>query len=272
METIYIDRLFILNLIIDYLILLGTARVCGLMLRRWRYLFGALLGAAYAAMSVIPSLVFLTLLPLKLAVGIAMAVIAFGKEKRILRCTLVFFAVSALFGGAVWAISVQSGSNLKSLVYIPVSMPILVLSFAVIYGALSLVFRRTLKGADKKVFDVRIEFMGRCVQLRALSDSGNSLYDPLTNCEVIICSAESLAPIFAERTELLKSGNAADIITVPEFAGRLRLIPYCAVGTASGLLPAFRPDSVTVDGVLRDDLIAAISPTAICGDGFDCII
>lgn len=272
METIYIDRLFILNLIIDYLILLGTARVCGLMLRRWRYFFGALLGAAYAAASVIPRLVFLTLLPLKLAVGILMSVIAFGKEPRLMRCTLVFFAVSALFGGAVWAISVQSGANLRGLVYIPVSMPVLVLSFAVIYGALSIVFRRALKSAEKKVFDVRIEFMGKCVQLRALSDSGNTLYDHLTNCEVMICSAESLAPVFAERAELLKSSNAADIITAPEYSGRLRLIPYCAVGTDSGLLPAFRPDEITVDGKARDDLIVAISPTAICGDGFDCII
>lgn len=272
METIYIDRLFILNLIIDYLILLGCAKVCGLMLRRWRYFFGALFGALYAALSILPRLVFLTLLPFKLASGIIMAVIAFGKEKRILRCTLVFFAVSALFGGAVWAISVQSGANLRSLVYIPVSMPVLVLSFAIIYGALSLVFRRTVKNADKEVSDVRIEFMGRTVQLRALSDSGNSLYDPMTSSEVMICSADSLAPLFSEHTEILKSENAADIITVPEFAGRLRLIPYSAVGTASGLLPAFRPDSVTVDGALRDDLVVAISPTAICGDGFDCII
>ena len=272
METIYIDRLFILNLIIDYLILLGSAKVCGLMLRRWRYFFAALFGAAYAALSVLPRLVFLTLLPFKLAAGIIMAVIAFGKEKRILRCTLVFFAVSALFGGAVWAISVQSGSNLRSLVYIPVSMPVLVLSFAIIYGVLSLVFRRTVKNADKAVSDVRIEFIGKFVQLRALSDSGNSLYDPMTSSEVMICSADSLAPLFSEYAGILKSENAADIITVPEFAGRLRLIPYSAVGTVSGLMPAFRPDSVTVDGVLRDDLVVAISPTAISGDGFDCII
>ena len=272
METIYIDRLFILNLIIDYLILLGSARVCGLMLRRWRYFLAAVFGALFAAMSVIPGFGFLTLLPLKLAAGIIMAVIAFGKEERILRCTLVFFAVSSLFGGAVWAISVQSGASLGSLVYTPVSMPVLVLSFAIIYGALSLIFRRTVKNADRAVYDVRIEFSERSVQLRALSDSGNSLYDPMTGSAVMICSAASLAPLFPEQTELLKSSDAAEIVAQPQLAGRLRLIPYSAVGTASGLLPAFRPDRLTVDGKLRDDIVVAISPTDTCGDGFDCII
>ena len=38
METIYIDRLFALNFIIDYLILLGSARICGIFMRRGRYL------------------------------------------------------------------------------------------------------------------------------------------------------------------------------------------------------------------------------------------
>ena len=36
MDVIYIDRLFVLNLLIDYLLLLLSARVSGLVLRRRR--------------------------------------------------------------------------------------------------------------------------------------------------------------------------------------------------------------------------------------------
>lgn len=272
METIYIDRLFILNLIIDYLILLVSAKVCGVLLRRWRYFFAAVSGAVYAALSVIPALSFLSLTPLKLAAGIIMAVIAFGKEDRIFRCAVVFFAVSALFGGAIWAISVQSGTYSSDFVYIPISMPVLALSFALIYAALSLIFKRTVYNAQRCVSEVLIEFMGRSVTLRALSDSGNSLYDPITNSSILICGADTLAPIFREYTDILKGLDCADILTVPEFSGRLRLIPYSAVGTASGLLPAFRPDKIIVGGKVRDDIAVAVSPTEICGDGFDCII
>ena len=45
MEVIYIDSLFFLNLGVDYLLCLASARICGLYLRRRRYVLAALLGA-----------------------------------------------------------------------------------------------------------------------------------------------------------------------------------------------------------------------------------
>lgn len=269
METIYIDRLFILNYICDYLILLGSARVCGLMLRRARYALGALFGAIYAVLSVFPSFDFLLLLPMKLAAGIIMALIAFAREERFWRCTAVFFAVSALFGGTLWAISAQSGTSRGNTVYMPVSMPVLVLSFGIIYAAMSLLFRRTAKSADKHISAVSIEFLGSTVTLRALYDSGNCLYDPITGSAVLIAGSDCLAPLLPSSAVGLEPTR---LITLPELAGRMRLIPYSAVGTSSGLLPAFRPDSISVDGKKRDDIIVALSPTPVSGEGFDCVI
>ena len=266
METIYIDRLFILNFICDYLILLGSARVCGVLLRRMRYCVAALLGAVYAVLSVLPGFAFLTLLPIKLASGILMALIAFAREPKFWRCAAVFFAVSAVFGGTLWALSVQSGGT-GNAVYLPVSTPALVLSFGIIYAALSLVFRRTAKSTGKAVHTVVIGFCGQSVTLRALYDSGNCLYDPMTGSEVLIAGVEQLAPLLGECAESL---SPTELLTL--YAGKMRLIPYSAVGTQNGLLPAFRPNSLTVDGKTREDILIAVSPTAVSGDGFDCII
>lgn len=266
METIYIDRLFILNFICDYLILLGSARVCGVLLRRVRYAVAALFGAVYAVASVLPGFAFLTLLPIKLASGVLMALIAFAKEPKFWRCAAVFFAVSAVFGGTLWALSVQGG-GMGNAVYLPVSMPVLVLSFGIIYAALSLVFRRTAKSTGKAVHTVVIGFLGHSVTLRALYDSGNCLYDPMTGSQVLIAGAKQLAPLLGEGSENL---SPTELITL--YAGKMRLIPYSAVGTQSGLLPAFRPDSLTVDGKKREDILVGVSPTAVSGDGFDCII
>ena len=44
MEIIYIDRLFLTNLLADYLLLLCAARLCCLHLKRLRYFLAALLG------------------------------------------------------------------------------------------------------------------------------------------------------------------------------------------------------------------------------------
>ena len=54
MDVIYLDSLFGLNLLIDYCLVLVSARVCGVVLRRWRYALAALIGALYAALMVLP--------------------------------------------------------------------------------------------------------------------------------------------------------------------------------------------------------------------------
>ena len=45
MDVIYLDSLFGLNLLIDYCLVLASARVCGVVLHRWRYALAALIGA-----------------------------------------------------------------------------------------------------------------------------------------------------------------------------------------------------------------------------------
>ena len=59
MQVIYVDSLFFLNLCIDYLLCLVSARVCGLVLKRLRYLLAALIGACYSVAVLLPGLDFL---------------------------------------------------------------------------------------------------------------------------------------------------------------------------------------------------------------------
>ena len=80
MDVIYLDRLFGLNLLLDYCLMLASARVCGVVLRRARYLLAALTGALYAAVMVLPGCGWLGNGAMKLALGVAMALIAFGGE------------------------------------------------------------------------------------------------------------------------------------------------------------------------------------------------
>ena len=149
MDVIYLDSLFGLNLLIDYCLVLVSARVCGVVLRRWRYALAALIGALYAALMVLPGFGWLANGMMKLALGAAMALIAFGGEAHLVRCTVVFFAVSAAFGGAVYAASMLAGVSPGSGALVTVSGRVLALSFAACYAAVSLVFRRRVRAADR---------------------------------------------------------------------------------------------------------------------------
>ena len=52
MTVIYLDELFLLNFVVDYLLLLAAGRLSGEILRRGWLALGAAIGAAYAAAAV----------------------------------------------------------------------------------------------------------------------------------------------------------------------------------------------------------------------------
>lgn len=260
MPIIYVDRYFLLNLLIDYLLCLLSARVCGLVLKRWRYALAALIGAAYAVLTLLPGLRFLGGAVGKLAAAGLMAAAAFGGEARALRCGAVFFCVSAAFGGALWALSLAGG-------YPVFDTRVLILSFALCYAGLELLFRSRARLPDRPRCEVRLRLGGRESRFMALVDTGNTLSDPATGAPVMLACAHALAPLFPG-VDL-----AADPVTLtalPRLVGRFRLIPYSSVG-GRGLLPVFRPEHLAVGGEERRDLLVAVSPAAQ-GDGFEGLI
>lgn len=194
-ETIYLDSLFALNAVIDYFLLLCSARAAGAVLRRWRLALAALLGGAWAVACVLPGMGFLTYAPMKLVPAVFMALIAFGGERRLWRCLVIFLAVSAAFGGAVWAASMLTGTDAYGgQVYVPVSMRVLVLSFALCYAAVSLVFRRIGKRAEREILPLVVTLGGKSVALRALRDTATAL-DPVSGRAAAVAELEALRPL-----------------------------------------------------------------------------
>ena len=274
MQVIYVDSLFFLNLCIDYLLCLVSARVCGLCLKRRRYLLAALIGACYSVAVFLPGMDFLSSPLCKLFAALLMGLAAFGRETKVLRCCAVFLSVSAAFGGAVWAISMAGGEAFSDRAYLPVSMRALVLSFALCYGGISLLFRRRATLLDKRRVQVRLVFLGRECRFMALLDTGNSLSDPVSGKAVMVAGLHALQPVLGSAAEFFSSAGPVDALELlsqlPEYAGKFRLIPYCAVGV-SGMLPVFAPELLFIDGKEEKELLVAVSPTAV-GDGFEAII
>lgn len=265
METLYIDSLFILNLVINYLLLLISGRVCGLVLRRGRYFFAAVLGAGYAVGMYLPGLEFLALPGMKLCLWLIMALMAYAREENMLRCGVVFAAVSAAFGGFLWAIELAGGRP-------AFDMRTMLLSFALCYGLLRLIFGGKARLAEQKRVKLRLELSGRSTEFMALVDTGNQLRDPISGRAVLVASPAALSPLFPgfeallemEAVELMEKSEGLD-----ELRGKFRLLPFSSLG-GRGLVCAFRPDRA-VSGERELEIMAAISKEA-AGDGFQAII
>ena len=70
-----------------------------------------------------------------------------------------------------------------------------------------------------------------------------------------------------------EAAEAMEIIGGTEAGTRFRLLPYSAVGVSGGLLLAFRPEELYIDGERRDGALIAISPNRVAdGGGYSALI
>lgn len=275
MTVVYIDLLFVLNLVANYLLLLGTGRVAGAVLRRWRIALGAAVGAIYAVLLFVPGLEWLGLWPCKILSGILMPLIAYGGERALLRVILLFFAASAGLAGLVMAVELLGGTGLtlqNGVLYSNFDLRLLLLLFVVCYFVMSLFFRRTGRHSGRELITLAIQMDGGQVTLTALLDSGHTLTDPATNRPVVVADAQCL-------TKLLPSGvdpsQPVEGVKRCREAGvtGARLVPYRAVGVDCGMLLALRAQSVKAGDRELGGLLVALSPTPVDdGAGYQALI
>lgn len=268
MRTIYLDELFCLNLVIDYFLLLGAAKLCALPLCRGRFLAAAGLGGLWSALALLPGLGFLQTPLMHPVLAGFMTLTAFGGQKRLLRCFLAFLGMSALFGGAVYAAGLYRGGYARSGALVRVDLRVLAGALALSWGAVELLFRRNGRTARRRITALSVEKDGRRTRLLALEDSGNGLYDPLTGMAALVADAEAAGRLFEPDLRPWLRGDPAEaVLHIPG----LRLMPYRGVDGATRLLPLFRPDRVTDEKGQEHPLLIAVT-RQLSGDGYNAIL
>lgn len=270
MNTIYIDSLFLLNLTIDYLILLAAGRIASLPLIRRRILLAATLGGCYAVACVLCSSSLLQLATVKLLFAAVMVLISYGLRGRPLRTIGIFLILSAAFGGTIWACSFFSGDPRGSSILIQPSAKTLVLSFTVCYSVATLVFQHMGRKVERTLFSIELIHNGVNIRFSALQDTGNELRDPLSGYRVMVVNATTLAPLFpTEIQAALQTASPMELVEQLVAHGgyrTVRLIPYSSVGVSNSMLAAFRPDHLLVNGIADSTILVAIVSDTLCTD------
>ena len=197
LTVIYVDTLFLLNAIVDYLLLLCSARLAGERLSRLRFALGALLGGLYAVALFLPGFGFLGRPLCRLSAAVLMVLTAFGGCRRLLRQVVIFFLLSCAFGGGVLAIGLLGGRGLSlggGVLYSSMDLKIVLLSAAGCYAVITLIFRGAGRhtAASRELLPARLSLRERQVELTGLVDTGNTLTDPATGRPVLVAEADSL--------------------------------------------------------------------------------
>lgn len=273
--VIYGDILFVWNAVIDYLLLLVSARAAGAPLRRRRFALGAALGGGYAVAIFLPGFAFLSGVAYRFLFGLLMLLVAYGATRAFPRQGAVFLAVSCALGGGVTAIGLLDAGPLslgRGVVYSVPDVKVVLLAGTGCYLLLSLVAPGMGKHGPAQLCPVSLELMGRRLELTALLDTGNTLTDPVSGQRVAVAEGEALRGLFPpERVptgpELRDPVSGLERLNEGAWKGRFRLLSYRAVGVERGFLLAVKTDCLTMNGTRREGALVALSPTPVSDGG-----
>jgi stage II sporulation protein GA (sporulation sigma-E factor processing peptidase) len=261
-NIVYIDTLIILNLYVSFFLI----KACGAFLHRKistrRCVLGAVAGGASSLVILLPPLFLSLNMLIKLGIGAVLVFIVFGRE-RFLKNALVFLMINVIFAGVMLILSLFASPlgmiYNNGTVYFDISFLALLFFTAAAYLLIRVLrYFLDVKFNADRVYSVVFEYGGELRTLNAFADSGNTLTDFFTGKPVMICDKSACAGLFPEldinKLELVKG---------------LRLLPYSTIN-GSGIIPVFKPDSITVENKSIDALIG-ISKENINKNGVNAI-
>ncbi len=254
-EKVYLDLLFFLNLLVNFLLLLVTARL----LRRRpgfrRLLAGAAVGAAAVGVLLLPGWPWLV--PVAIILVPAVMIRLVFRSRRRIELTLiwgVFFLVSFTAGGLVIAL-VQLLELQRNGLKGWKGLGVLVLACSLLYLSLGLLrpFLEERRWQHSLRALVRVSWDGKAAELPALVDTGNRLREPFGQRPVIVVDYRSLKEmlpreIYASLSDPAQQPwQALERLVDPAQARSFTLIPTRGMGGTETMLLGLRPDAIAVD-------------------------
>ena len=275
MTVVYIDQVFALNLLLDYLQLIATARLAGMPLQRKRLLLCAALGGAYAAVIFLPGCSPLGHALLRLSAGLLMVLLAYWQLRYRVRMAALFFLISGALGGIVLALGLAMGyrGNILYALYDGrFSWPLLVGTTLGLELLLHLLVRQGARHGEGELMRIQISVNGTERQVLALHDTGNTLRDPINGQPVLVLEENLLQDLWDEETGhiLRRTGSAEEAIASLHRCGRglgFTLLPFHSVGVSSGILLAVRSDYIRVGRANYPRAWIALSKNAVSDGG-----
>lgn len=225
--TIYLDVYFLVNLAMDLILILSVRKILKLPARKGRMGAAALAGAVWACMALclFGTSGGWTAAVTWLAGGGLMVFLAFrpGRIPEFLTALCTLWMVSAAAGGAMETL-------------LPGNFSLGQLSvWALFAGAAGMYFGvcacvSFVKGhiqEQKNLYEVTMTYRGKKETVTALYDTGNQLYEPYGHEPVHVVTYEACRRLCSEISQVI-------------------YVPFQAVGTERGMLPAVRIDEMTI--------------------------
>lgn len=258
--TIYIDVVFIENLIMNYIILFATSIIIKIKVKHIRLILASILGAIYSIIAYMSILEMYSSVILKIILSVIIVYISYNPQnvKNMWKYLVIFYMTSFVFGGAAFAliyivkpqdILMKNGLFLGTY---PLKTIILgtIVAFVVIVTSFKLVKSKISK---KDMFcTIKININKVEIETKAMIDTGNLLKEPISNTPVIVVEHTLLYDCMPkEILNNLENILGGDFENISEevknkYISKLKVIPFSSLGKQNGMLIGIKPEEVTV--------------------------
>lgn len=263
--TIYLDIIFLENLIMNSIILYATSIILKIKPKFIKILISSSIGSVYAIMSYITKFEIYTIIISKILLAIIMVYIAFNPQtiKTLCKQLLIFYLTSFVFGGVslylIYVIKpqdilIKNGMFVGEYV-LKVIMLGAIVAFCVI--KISLKFIKTKINPKDMYCNIKLTLNGKQIQTKAMIDTGNLVKEPITNTPVVIVESSLLYEVLPkEILNNLEKILGGELEEIPEeiqneYLPKLKCIPFASLGKQNGMLVGIRADEIEV--VNEDD-------------------
>ncbi len=282
---IYVDVLFVINLLMNSVVLLLTGFTADIKYKVWRILLAGAVGSGYVLVSILPGVVIVHHFLFKISMSLVLLLLAFGvKPRRTMLLLMAFFyVISFILGGAVmgWLYFSQSNHYLGSYSIILIQPSWIQLLCGSLVGiCLILIVVRRMIGRmarHQHLYRVKLEYEGRRIERTAFLDTGNGLYTAVSHKPIILVTQQAIADVLSPQVRSFLENNTPDMwianlnqcMDLP-WLSRVQIIPYHSIGHKSVLL-VFRIDHFILTGKDGDiqigDVMVGIYGGTLSEDG-----
>ena len=254
--TLYIDIIFLSNIIMNYIILFATGLIVVKKVKHTRIILSSIIGAVYSIMLYITNLKIYENQIIKFILSMVMVYIAFTPKdiRKMIKDIIIFYLTSFCFGGAayylLYNVSPQQIKNINGILLGAYPLKIAILGGILGFFIINIAFKIVKNKIDKTsiIYDIEIVYQGKKVELKVLLDTGNLLVEPITKLPVVIVDSEKLKPILdISSLEIMTNAKIEKIDLLEEnLKLRCRVLPFSSVGKNNGIMIGFKPDYVKI--------------------------
>ncbi|SHO49942.1 sigma-E processing peptidase SpoIIGA [Anaerocolumna xylanovorans] len=274
---VYVDVIFIINFIMDFILLATVKRILKYESSHLRICLGAGVGAAGACLfAVTPDINrLLRFLLAYFLLSYLMVRITFSRKswRERIKAVVLLYISTFFLGGLLNGLYYYTGFGLyladNSRLYLLLAFVSGTAGMLIFAG-----FLKKLRYKESELYPAELVFREKVVRAVGFMDTGNCLRDPYLGKPVIVTEYTVIEPLLtnSENTMLQKlldnfeeGCSSGDFLEWKEAAGEIlpiRLIPFHSVGK-SGILPAFELDKVVLwegeEETVREKVLTAVS-------------